>query len=212
MESPDFLLKIIHDLGLDKAWAKRVFKSTQDQPSDQEALAYMRKIVKLDFARGTNIIDITVSSDVPEEAADIANAIADLYKVRRDAEQARRESEGEDAFRDQVAQQQKVVDDARTALEKMPKDQSPTLHDTQVKFERQQVLLDALNVRLQQFEANSHLLQSPVRTISRAGPARADRSFASLITTVAAGCLGVMAASFVEIILLFSRAGGRPNN
>jgi len=122
MQSPDVLTPIITDLGLDKIWAKRVFKSGLDALPLQDALAYMNGILKLDFKRGTNIIEITVSSEVPKEAADIANALADRYKTMRDQEEDLRNNRGTDSLRDQITQQQAVVDNARNALEKMRQD------------------------------------------------------------------------------------------
>jgi len=87
MESPDILLPVIHDLGLDQAWAKRVPHSGEEKLSDGDALAYLSKILKLDYTRGTNIIDITVSGDEPKEVAAIANGLVDRYKAKRDIEQ-----------------------------------------------------------------------------------------------------------------------------
>jgi capsular polysaccharide biosynthesis protein len=86
MQSPDFLLPIITDLGLDKTWAKKINAADSDELPDVDALTHMSKILKLDVKRGTDIIEITASSDEPEEAADIANAIADNYKTLRDGE------------------------------------------------------------------------------------------------------------------------------
>src|SRR5579863_5302225 len=54
IQSADILQPIIHDLNLDKIWAKRVFK--QDQLPDKDALAYMNKILKIELLRGTNIV------------------------------------------------------------------------------------------------------------------------------------------------------------
>jgi succinoglycan biosynthesis transport protein ExoP len=122
MQSSDVLMPIITDMQLDKIWAKRVYKSGLDALPPQDALAYMTRIVKLDFARGTNIINITVSSEVPKECADIANAIADRYKKMRDDEEDLRNNRGTDSLRDQIAEQQKVVDDARNVVEKMRQD------------------------------------------------------------------------------------------
>jgi uncharacterized protein involved in exopolysaccharide biosynthesis len=218
MESSDFLLPIIHDLGLDKAWAKRVYKSDQDQDqlSDQDALAYMNKILKLDFQRGTNIINITVSSDEPTEAAAIANAIADRYKTMRDSDEAQRSNRSTDVLRDQIARQQKVVDEAKATVEKMPHDQSTTHLDAQRNLEQQQNLLDALNLRLKQDMADNQLRESPVRIISRAQPpqfpSRPNRNVAYLVTFVAAIFLSIATASFVEIMLLFTRASERTGN
>jgi uncharacterized protein involved in exopolysaccharide biosynthesis len=152
MGSPDVLLPIINDLELDQAWAKRVFKLKEDRLSDKEALAYMNKILRLDYKRGTSIVEITAASDVPREAADIANAIADRYKTMRDPQQndARRESD-----------------------------------------------------------------ESPVRIISRAEPptepSRPNKTLSFVVMILVAGLLSVVAASFVEMMLLFSRASESPN-
>jgi uncharacterized protein involved in exopolysaccharide biosynthesis len=158
MESPDFLLPVINELGLDKTWTQRVFKSKEDELSDQDALAYMNKILKFNYVRGTNVITITASSDVPKEAADIANAIADRYKTMRDLEEDQRNSR----------------------------------------------------------DADRQLQQSPVRIISRAEVptilAKPNTAHCFIVTIVGAGFLSVMAASFVEIILLFLRASERTDN
>jgi polysaccharide biosynthesis transport protein len=122
MQSSDVLLPIITDLQLDKIWAKRIYKSGLDALPPQDALAYMNKILKLDFVRGTNIINITISSEVPKECSDVANAVADRYKTMRDVEDDQRNNRGVDAFLDQIAQQQKVVDEARAKVEKMRQD------------------------------------------------------------------------------------------
>jgi len=122
MQSPDVLLPIIKDNGLDKIWAKRVFKSNMETLPDQDALGYMTGILKLDFTRGTNIIKIEVSDEVPEECAQIANALADRYKAMRDSEAGDRSKQGIDTLRDQITQQEKVVDEKRALVEKMRSD------------------------------------------------------------------------------------------
>jgi capsular polysaccharide biosynthesis protein len=94
IRSPAFLLPVIMDLDLDKAWAKRASKSQEGQLSPQDALAHMNQILKLDCVSGTSVITITASSDVPKEAADIANAIADRYKSMREFEEDQRSTGG----------------------------------------------------------------------------------------------------------------------
>ena len=86
MQSPDVLGKVIRDLGLDKAWAKRAAKAGEEKLSESDALVEMGKILRLDYTRGTNIIDLTATGENPTEVANIPNAIADLYKAKRDAE------------------------------------------------------------------------------------------------------------------------------
>jgi succinoglycan biosynthesis transport protein ExoP len=118
MQSSDVLMPIITDLQLDKIWAKRKNLSVDALPP-QDALAYLNNNLRLDFSHGSNIINITIQSEVPTEAAEVANAIADRYKTKRDMEEEQRNQQGTDALRDQIAQQQKVVDDAKDAVEKM---------------------------------------------------------------------------------------------
>jgi len=122
MQSSDVLLPIITDLDLDKIWAKRVFKSSLGALPPQDALGYMNGHLKLDFSRGTNIINITFSSDVPKECADIANAVADRYKTVRDVEEDQRTNRGVDSLRDQIVQQQDAVNKAKAVVEKMRQD------------------------------------------------------------------------------------------
>jgi len=122
MQAPDVLKPIISDLQLDKIWAKRVYKSSLEQLPMQDALAYMSRILHLDFTRGTNIIEITVSSEVPKECADVANAVADRYKAKRDIDEDQRSTRGIDSLREQITEQKKVVEDARAKLENLRKE------------------------------------------------------------------------------------------
>jgi uncharacterized protein involved in exopolysaccharide biosynthesis len=216
MESPEILLPVINDLGLDQAWARRVFKSKEDQLAPTEALEYMHHVLRIDVIRGTDIVAITASSDVPKEAADIANAIADRYKTLRDVQEDERENRGEDSLRNQIVQQQKVVDEKKAAVGKMPQDQSPAYQAAQRELDQQQATLDALSVGLNRTRVDNQLQESPVRIFSRAEPpeypSRPRKALDLIITIVVAGFLSIMAASFVEMILLFSRAATRTDN
>ncbi|MCE0523187.1 MAG: polysaccharide biosynthesis tyrosine autokinase [Methylacidiphilales bacterium] len=122
MKSPEVLEPIIKNLQLDKVWAKRVFKTNLDSIPMQDALAYMDKILKLDYTHGTSIIDITASSEVPKECADIANAVAIGYKHKRDDEENLKSNRGTDSLRDQITQQQDAVDQKTKEVEKMRQD------------------------------------------------------------------------------------------
>jgi capsular exopolysaccharide synthesis family protein len=122
MQSPDVLKPIISDLQLDKIWAKRVYKSSLEALPMQDALGYMNRILHLDFTRGTNIVDITVSSEVPAECATIANAVADRYKAKRDIDEDQRSTRGIDSLKEQITEQQSKVDAARDKVEAMRKE------------------------------------------------------------------------------------------
>ena len=164
MQTPDILTAIIKNQTLDQIWAKRL-QSDHDVLPPQQALDHLRKVLKIEAVPGTNIVKVTASSEVPQEAADIANALVDTYKAQRDQEEAERNSRGIDSLREQITQQQKVVDDKKAAVEKHPRDVN-----AQRDLVQQQSLLDALNIRLKQVIADQPLEESPVRIISRALP------------------------------------------
>ena len=122
MQSSDVLLPIITDLQLDKTWAKRVFNSGLDALPPQDALAFMVGHLTLAAGKGTSIINITFSSEVAKEAADVANAVADRYKTMRDVEEDQRTNRGLDALRSQITDQEKLVNSTKEQLEKMRQD------------------------------------------------------------------------------------------
>jgi len=145
MKSGQVLLPIIGDLGLDKIWAKRDFKSAAESLTPSIALDYMqRKVLSITFKHGTSLIEIAADSQDAQEAANIANAVMDRYKSMRDTEEDKRNSSGEDTIRDQIAQQQKVVDAKKATVEKMRQDLgiSLTTEDTEGKSTRDEQILD----------------------------------------------------------------------
>jgi capsular polysaccharide biosynthesis protein len=89
IESSDVLAPVINDLGLETAWAKRISSLGTGPFSQADALSHLKKILKLDQKRGTDVIGITVSSDDSGEAAQIANAVADRYKAKCGADAVR---------------------------------------------------------------------------------------------------------------------------
>ena len=293
LQSPDVLQPIITDLQLDKKWAIRF-------PADAP-LAHLQSHLKLDLKPGTNVVRISFFSDVPVEAANVANAIADRYKTMRDVEEDQRGNRGEDALRNQIADQEKVVagkqrqlslaaksaplppeiaqldqlrhdlleaqedHDARLVLmERVNKardgktydafsgfrgtdvispafriavkqdcdmaqkrvdklqeqiadaiidlDKNPRLKtnsDALRELLQAQSLLDVLNNRLRQINANRQLEQSPVRIISRAEPPshplQPNAPLDLLLSTIAGLLLGITVASFVELLLWLRR-------
>lgn len=119
MQSRDFLLPIISDLHLDQVWAKRVFKLKDPLPLLVASDYMSGKVLHVDFKRGTNIVEVSAESDLPEEAAAIANAVIDRYKTIRDLEEDQRSGRGIDSLRDRIGQQQQVVNQKKDAVEKL---------------------------------------------------------------------------------------------
>ncbi len=118
MQSPDILQPIISDLKLDEKWAKQ-FKMKQERLSPLEALNYMKGILTFDPVRGTNIITITATSQVPEDAAAIANAVAQRYRAVRELAMDEKNQRAIESLQAQIQQQQSVVDDKRALVDKL---------------------------------------------------------------------------------------------
>jgi succinoglycan biosynthesis transport protein ExoP len=119
INSPAVLDPVITGLGLDKVWAKRVYKSSIDKLTLQDARKYLKENLTVNFHHGTDLVEIAARSEVPLEAQQIANAVVDSYKKLRDGEQAGTNTTGADALRQQIADQQNVVDTKKAFREKL---------------------------------------------------------------------------------------------
>ena len=117
MQSPRVLAPVITKLGLNKKWAQKVFK--MPSLTDEEALDYMNSLIHVEFKKGTDIIVVTASDEDAHEAADIANGVVDSYKEMRDSEETQRNGRGADSIRQQIVQQQAIVDDRRAKVDQL---------------------------------------------------------------------------------------------
>jgi capsular exopolysaccharide synthesis family protein len=119
MQSQEVLQPIISDLKLDEAWAREL-KLKQDKLTPLEAYTYMKgNVLSFEPVRGTNIVNVTASSQVASEAAAIANAVAQRYKAMRDLELDAENNRGIESFTSQITQQQAVVDDKKAVVDKL---------------------------------------------------------------------------------------------
>jgi len=120
IKSQKVLNRVIDELHLTETWAKRYGTETL---KTSEAYKILLGQIDLRQSRNTSLIEIRAFSDVKQEAADIANKIAQVYrefrlKTRRDLSQ-----NGINALNDeyreqkgQVEKQQKLVDEMRIEL------------------------------------------------------------------------------------------------
>ena len=117
INSPAVLDPVVQTLGLDVQWAKRIYKNSLDKLPQQDARNYLKAQLGVSLHHGTSIVEISAHSDVPDEAAKIANAVAQSYKDLRDSEQATHNTNGAEALRGQMADQEKIVADRKAARE-----------------------------------------------------------------------------------------------
>jgi capsular exopolysaccharide synthesis family protein len=121
IQSKSILYPVIQDLGLPRSWAKK-FNESADLPVP-EVYTMLRRNLDVRQSRNTSLIEIRVYSDKKEEAAEIANKIADAYsksRVRQKEEQAQK---GIKVLDERLAEQtdkvralQNEVDELRTKL------------------------------------------------------------------------------------------------
>ena len=101
------LYPVIEDLKLQDKWAK-----DGQRPSREQAYNRLRSKLDVDEVRNTDLLQISVYSTDPQEAADIANKIVAVYQDKRVEEEKEILNRAVGSMNEEVAKQQKKVDDA----------------------------------------------------------------------------------------------------
>src|SRR5215469_4875242 len=101
------LYPVIDRLDLRKKWG-----SNNELLPKEVANARLLGMMSLQEVRNTNLIQIDVYSTDPQEAATLANTIADVYMEQRIAEQQELVARGLDQMRDDVKKQEEAVSQA----------------------------------------------------------------------------------------------------
>jgi Mg-chelatase subunit ChlD len=116
MQSEAVLGKVIDELDLKKAWGDKQGGGTLTK---EEALGRLKKSLDLRPVPNTSLIDVGVKSDSPEEAARIANAVAEAYRDQR-LEQRKELSQGSiKALEARFAAQEQKVASAKQEVERL---------------------------------------------------------------------------------------------
>ena len=101
------LYPVIEDLKLQDKWAKN-----GSRPSKEQAYQRLRSRLDVEEVRNTDLLQISVFSPDPQEAADIANKIVAVYQTVRLEEEKEIMNRAVASMNEEVAKQQKKVDDA----------------------------------------------------------------------------------------------------
>jgi polysaccharide biosynthesis transport protein len=102
------LYPVVEQLKLQEKWG-----GSDRAISREQAYQRLRSKLEVDEVRNTDLLQISVFDTNPQEAADIANKIVDVYQDTRVDEEKEIMSRAVKTMDDQVAKQQKRVDDAR---------------------------------------------------------------------------------------------------
>lgn len=118
IQSETILDPVIERLELGTKWAK----AYGGQPLKLvETRRILKNKVKLNPVRNTTLIDVTVYSENPEEAKDIANAIAEAYKKHRVDEVIELSRGGIKALDARLQEQDQKIREAQVQVEKLRK-------------------------------------------------------------------------------------------
>src|SRR6185436_2385936 len=78
IQSKSILHKVITNLNLNKKWAEK-YQAGSELRTDQTYL-FLKSQIDVEQARNTSLFEISAYSEDPDEAAVIANAIAEVYR------------------------------------------------------------------------------------------------------------------------------------
>ena len=199
LNSPNVLLPVISDLGLDKKWARIDSHSTEESLTAAEALSHLRNVLKLEPVGGTNLIKVIVASDDPKEAADIANAIVNRFQTMRQVEEDQRKERAETS-RNQSNQQEKIVEEGQAALQRIKNPQSPEYLNAKLLLDQERLLLQSLRQSLTSTTPTTNL---PSHIISHAQvpsePSQPQQLLCYALVTIVSAFLAAIVASLVEV-------------
>ncbi|MBE0540810.1 MAG: polysaccharide biosynthesis tyrosine autokinase [Verrucomicrobia bacterium] len=121
IQSEVVLGKVVESLDLNKVWGQKYGGGTQLKTT--ETITLLKGRIDLKPVRSTSLIEITVYSEDKDEAALIANAIADEYKAHRLQKGMQMTQRGikalEDRFNEQEARVKRIQDEVDAKREEL---------------------------------------------------------------------------------------------
>jgi hypothetical protein len=135
MRSPSVIQPVIKTLKLDETWAQR-YGTKGTSYSYEDASNHLGDVLMIKVVPGTSQLNVTAQSEMPREAADIANAIVDEYKARQDRQSAERFNQNVSVLIDQMSRQQEELVTLATSLQALWKKEENAGPASTVEIER----------------------------------------------------------------------------
>ncbi len=117
MQSQVVLSNVIAKLNLNEVWGKKYFNG--DTLKTTETMEILKNRMSLAPVRNTKLISITVYSEDPKEAAQIANTIAESYKQYRLDSRMQASTTGLKSLEDQFMQESNQIQLAQIRIEQL---------------------------------------------------------------------------------------------
>ncbi len=144
IQSRPILQQVIQNLDLPQRWAAK-YGSEGGALRREDAYLILIKSLRVSQYRDTSLIDIQVYSEDREEAARIANEIANVYREQRLSLKRREVKRGVDALENELQKQQERVDASENELERLRKQGGVSMLQRGVRIDK---------LRLQSLEAD----------------------------------------------------------
>ncbi len=151
IQSEAVLGKVIKDLNLNEAWARKDANGRSLKTAD--TLGLLKKRLDLRPVPNTSFIEIGAKSDKPDEAAKIANAVAEAYREHRQEQRKQLSSGGIAALEDRWKQQEASVREAQSNVDRLREELK--LPDTLVNGAAPTALMTAETLRRIEQEAEA---------------------------------------------------------
>ena len=226
IQSQLVLNPVIEKLKLNVQWGKKYYAGETLKP--EQALAILKQRLELRPVRNTKLISITVYSDDRNEAAQIANAIAEAYKDYRVKAAAALAAPGLAKLQQDYQQNEKQIEQARAELNSLPQplktgseiSDNPSPQE-QAYWHKKKYLdglletQDAIYAKITTIKLAIEIPIFPlVQITDRAEPGRApvkpNKTLNLVLGVVAGGFLGLLAGG--ASALLTAKLGNRSRN
>jgi capsular exopolysaccharide synthesis family protein len=117
IQSDVILGKVIDELDLNKEWGRKYGSGEPFKTSETKRI--LKNRIGLRFVRNTSLIEISYSSEKPEEAARIANAVAEAYKAHRLEQRMQLSKGGITALQERFDDQEAKIKRAQTNVDEL---------------------------------------------------------------------------------------------
>jgi polysaccharide biosynthesis transport protein len=148
IRSRSTLAQVVRELNLQAEWGREM--TADGSPlSLEDAIEILSRSVRVDQYRETSLISISVRRPDPNEAARIANRVADVYRATRLAQTRRVISGGLEALQNEMEKQRALLDGAEEELEVKREELGVAMMGS-----REQGGIQVDKIRLQQLEGD----------------------------------------------------------
>jgi capsular exopolysaccharide synthesis family protein len=117
IQSETILGKVIEGLDLNREWGKRYSDGQPLKPSD--TVRMLKGQIELRPVRNTSLIEIRVYNENADQAAKIANAVAEAYRTHRIEERTRLSTGGIKALEERFGEQELKIKQAQEKVDKL---------------------------------------------------------------------------------------------